>query len=661
MCGIAGFISRRTSDLEESCRLMAGALVHRGPDDSGYWADASCGVGLAHRRLSIVDLSPAGHQPMASLSGRYEIVFNGEVYNHLSLRRGLEETAGVLRWRGHSDTETLLAAIELLGIPAALARCVGMFALAVWDRELGVLTLARDRAGEKPLYYGRCGEAFLFGSELKALQAHPAFRAEVDRDCLALYLRHCYVPEPNSIFRGIKRLPPGTTLAIDESGHFEAPVPYWTARQAMERGHDAPFAGGDDTAIAELDGLLTEAVGLQMLADVPLGAFLSGGIDSSLIVALMQKQSARKVRTFTIGFSEPAYDESRYARAVAAHLGTDHTEMMVTPTQAREVIPLLASIYDEPFADSSQIPTFLVSRLARQHVTVALSGDGGDELFGGYNRYAWARRVWSLMSMRKSVRKLATRTIRALPARHWSRFFDRAAPLVPRRLRVSEMGDKLYKLADFMESSQSDLYLNLVSHWQTPNSLVLGGAESQTPLTALMAEPSDRSFQESMMYWDLMTYLPNDILVKVDRAAMAVSLETRVPMLDHRIIEFAWSLPMAMRVRAGEGKWILKQLLARYVPPALTDRPKTGFGIPINDWLRGPLRDWAEDLLGEARLRDEGFFNPGPIREKWRAHLQGQDWAYLLWDVLMFQAWWQQQRVAHGRPAALATLRAVGG
>jgi len=657
MCGIAGFIDPGTSDSEATCRAMARALVHRGPDDCGYYIQRDVGLGLAHRRLSIVDLSPAGHQPMTSVGGRYEVVFNGEIYNHLEIRRELR-TRGDRAWRGHSDTETLLAAVETWGLQAALQRSVGMFALALWDRERRRLTLARDRVGEKPLYYGRSGQAFLFGSELKALQAHPAFQPEIDRDCLALYLRYCYVPEPYSIFHGIRRLPPGTTLEVDARGHCDQPVSYWSAAAITDRAHRQKFTGGDNEAVDALDRLLSEAVGLQMIADVPLGAFLSGGIDSSLIVALMQRQSSRTVRTFTIGFTEPAYDESQYARAVARHLGTEHTELLVTPSEAMEVIPRLSSIYDEPFGDSSQIPTFLVSQMARQHVTVALSGDAGDELFGGYNRYAWAKRLWGAMSLQRPVRKLTARSIRALSPDTWARLFRYAKAFVPPRWQAAQMGDKLHKFAELIDCSRAELYRTLVSHWPAPAQVVTGAVEPRTLLTDLMADSGDRAFEECMMYWDLMTYLPGDILVKVDRAAMAVSLETRVPMLDHRVIEFAWSLPLKMRVRAGEGKWLLKSLLGRYVPPALTNRPKTGFGIPIDTWLRGPLRGWAEELLDESRLRGEGFFNPAPIREKWREHVDGgRNWAYWLWDILMFQAWWYEQLQLRGRRDAEACSR----
>jgi asparagine synthase (glutamine-hydrolysing) len=658
MCGIAGFIDPRTPDPEGTCRAMADALYHRGPDDCGYYLQRDVGLGLAFRRLAIVDLSPAGHQPMGSASGRYQIIFNGEVYNHLEIRRQLESAAHVA-WRGRSDTETLLAAFEAWGIAPALRRCVGMFALAVWDSEKRRLTLARDRAGEKPLYYGTSGSTFLFGSELKALKAHPGFRAEINRDCLALYLRHNYVPEPFSIFHGIRRLPPGTTVEVDARGRCAEPESYWSAAAMVDEASGGEYRGAEGEAVDALDSVLSEAVALQMVADVPLGAFLSGGIDSSIVVALMQKQSVRKVRTFTIGFTEPAYDESPHARAVAAHLGTEHTELLVTPRQAMDVIPRLAHIYDEPFADSSQIPTLLVSQMARQHVTVALSGDGGDELFGGYNRYAWAKRVWGVMGFQRPVRKLTARAIRAVSPENWSRLFTYGRALLPAHYRAAQMGDKLHKFADLIDCSQSGLYYTLVSHWPAPAEVVIGGREPRTLLTDLMASSTGRTFEERMMFWDLLTYLPGDILVKVDRAAMAVSLETRVPMLDHRVMQFAWSLPLAMRVRGGEGKWLLKRLLSRYVPPALTDRPKTGFGIPIDSWLRGPLRGWAEELLDERRLRSEGFFNPAPIREKWREHLSGgRNWAYWLWDILMFQAWWaaqsRQDSVEHTASDALA-------
>jgi asparagine synthase (glutamine-hydrolysing) len=623
---------------------MTDALAHRGPDDFGYWYQRDAGLAMGHRRLSIVDLSPAGHQPMGSASGRYQIVINGEIYNHASLRAELQSQGAAPAWRGHSDTEVLLAAIEAWGLRGALQRSVGMFALALWDRANRRLSLARDRAGEKPLYYGKAGRAILYGSELKALRAHPEFRAEIDRGCLALFLRHNYVPEPRSIYRGIQRVPAGTILEIDEFGQHAEPVAYWTLAAVPDTGGKRRFTGSASAAVEALEHVLGDAIGLQMVADVPLGAFLSGGIDSSLVVALMQQRSARRVRTFTIGFTEPDYDESRYARAVAQHLGTDHTELIVTPTEAMRVIPQLTTIYDEPFADSSQIPTHLVAHLARQHVTVSLSGDAGDELFGGYNRYAWAKRVSSSMGLLGPFRGVAARSIRAVAPETWTRMVGLGSRLLPPRWRETRAGDKLHRIADLLERSPTEIYRELISHWSAPADLVVGGWEPESQLSELMAQGSDRRLEEDMMFWDFLTYLPGDILVKVDRAAMAVALETRVPMLDHRVIEFAWSLPFDLRVHNGTGKWLLKELLSRHVPRSLTDRPKTGFGIPIDSWLRGPLREWAESLLDESRLRSEGFLHAAPIREKWLEHLSGRrNWAYLLWDVIVFQSWLQEQ------------------
>jgi len=632
--------------MEGVCAAMTGALAHRGPDDFGYWFHRDVGLAMGHRRLSIVDLSPAGHQPMGSASERYQLTLNGEIYNHVALRADLESSgAAPSSWRGHSDTETLLAAIEAWGLRRALERSVGMFALALWDRKHRRLSLARDRAGEKPLYYGTAGRAFLYGSELKALQAHPDFAPEIDRGCLALFLRHNYVPEPRSIYRGIQRVPAGTILEVDEFGRYGRPDAYWSLASLVELAPHGPFVGSDAAAIERLEQVLGEAVELQMVADVPLGAFLSGGIDSSLVVALMQQRSTRRVRTFTIGFSEPDYDESSHARAVAQHLGTEHTELIVTPAEARAVIPRLAKIYDEPFADSSQIPTYLVAQLARQHVTVALSGDAGDELFGGYNRYIWAQRISNAKAMLGPLRGGAARAIRTLSPDTWSRLLATARPFVPQRWRETRAGDKLHRIADLLDWSPAEMYRALISHWSAPADLVIGGWEPESQLTEIMARSSKRRFEEDMMYWDFMTYLPGDILVKVDRAAMAVSLETRMPMLDHRVIDFAWSLPLGLRVHAGTGKWLLKQLLSRYVPRSLTDRPKTGFAIPIDSWLRGPLRDWAESLLDEGRLRSEGVLNPAPVRQKWLEHLGGRrNWAYWLWDVIVFQGWHEEHR-----------------
>lgn len=661
MCGLAGFVGGSgASPIAEwsiLLRRMGGAIAHRGPDDAGIWTDIDAGVGLVHRRLSILDLSAAGHQPMVSPSGRYVIVFNGEIYNHLDLRLELEaaplsltlprEGGGGTGWRGHSDTETLLAGFDTWGISGTVERTIGMFAFAVWDKANRTLTLGRDRLGEKPLYYGWQGDTFLFGSELKALKAHPAFRAEIDRNALALLMRHNAIPAPYSIYQGISKLLPGSLLTVSLQSRNALPQRYWDARQVVADGLAQPFTGTPDDAVEALDKLLRDAVARQMMADVPLGAFLSGGVDSSSVVALMQAQSSRPVKTFTIGFHEEGYNEAEHAKAVARHLGTDHTELYVTPRQALDVIPQLPMLYDEPFSDSSQIPTFLVSQMTRQHVTVSLSGDGGDELFGGYNRYVLGQRLWSKLSrLPVGVRTILARMITGVNPQGWNRLLGPVQTLLPMSLARANIGDKLHKGAGVMAAkTPADLYRLLVSHWPQPAELVLGAAEPPTVLTETSLQPQTGHFVHQMMALDLLTYLPDDILTKVDRAAMGVSLETRVPLLDHRVVEFAWRLPLDYKLRDGVGKWPLRQVLYKYVPKALIERPKMGFGVPIDSWLRGPLRDWAEDLLGESRLRQEGFFNPIPVRQKWVEHLSGKrNWQYHLWDVLMFQAWLEQQK-----------------
>lgn len=650
MCGITGYLADPAgSILAEGRPLLArmtDALVHRGPDDEGHWIDAENGIALGHRRLAIVDLSPAGHQPMSSPSGKYQLVFNGEIYNHMTLRQQLADQGCTPVWRGHSDTETLLVAIEVWGREETLKRCIGMFAIALWDREHQHLTLARDRLGEKPLYYGWQGvgrnACFLFGSELKSLRVHPAFEGRIRRDALTLYLRHNYIPAPFSIYEGIHKLPPGSMLTISLSRRDATIQTYWSAidvavQSAVNRREWTP-----SEAVDELEGLLKSAVSQQMMADVPLGAFLSGGIDSSTIVALMQTSASQPVRTFSIGFDEKGYNEAEHAKAVATHLQTDHTELYVTSKQAMDVIPLLPTLYDEPFSDSSQIPTYLVSQLAKQHVTVSLSGDAGDELFSGYTRYLTAAGLWNKLSaIPTPLRRLAAKGITSVPPQTWSALGN----ALPSQRFKGNLGDKLHKGAGVLGSvSINNLYLGLVSHWNDPASIVIGGKEPATLLTGNSPDLGGLDPVERMMALDMVTYLPDDILAKVDRAAMGVSLETRVPFLDHRVVEFAWGLPMNLKQRDGVGKWVLRQVLYRHVPQALIDRPKMGFGVPIDSWLRGPLREWAESLLDVTRLRSEGFFHPELIRIKWDEHLSGKrNWAYHLWDVLMFQSWLEAQ------------------
>jgi asparagine synthase (glutamine-hydrolysing) len=659
MCGLAGFWQPEIfspGEARHTANKMAQQIASRGPDDSGVWIDADAALALAHRRLAIVDLSAAGHQPMHSPNGRYVIAYNGEIYNHLALRSELDKSAIIstsataegqsgINWRGHSDTETLLAGFEAWGIEATLKKTIGMFAFALWDKQTRTLTLARDRLGEKPLYYGWQGSGqervFLFGSELKALKAHPAFSADIDRGALCLLLRHNYIPAPYSIFQNVAKLEPGCLLTVSLAQPEPKIRKYWDAIEVARAGVAQPFAGTAEQAVEVLEALAKDAVRQQMMADVPLGAFLSGGIDSSTVVALMQTQSSRPVRTFTIGFSEEGYNEAVHARAVARHLGTEHTELYVTPEQAMEVIPRLPGLYCEPFADSSQIPTFLVSQLAKQHVTVSLSGDAGDELFCGYNRYRITQNLWRKLALVPApLRALAAQGITAVSPSTWDGF----AKIIPGASRYATLGDKLHKGAGVLASTTvDDLYLGIVSHLRNPADWVIGGQEPPTNLTGLRPALDGLSAVERMMALDTISYLPDDILVKVDRAGMGVSLEGRVPFLDHRIVEFAWSLSLGYKLREGQTKWPLRQVLYRYVPRELIDRPKMGFAVPLHDWLRGPLREWAESLLNEDRLRREGYFHPAPILKMWTEHLSGRrNWMAQLWNVLMFQAWLEE-------------------
>lgn len=656
MCGLAGFYGESANDADAARRSLArmvGIIDHRGPDAQGAWCDSEAGIALGHARLAIVELSPAGAQPMVSSGGRYVLTYNGEIYNHLALREDLAVGGFAGPWRGHSDTETLLAAIEEWGIEAALQQAIGMFAFALWDRRERRLILARDRLGEKPLYYGWQGNGtertFLFASELKALAMHPAFDGSMDRDALTEFMRFGYVPAPQSIYRGISKLPPGTFAVLNARSADPVVHAYWSAHVAVEEGRRDPFTGSPAQAVDALEDLLSDAVRQQMMADVPLGAFLSGGVDSSTIVALMQAQSARPVRTFSIGFHEEGYNEADHAKAVAQHLGTDHTELYVQAEEARAVITRLPHMYDEPFADASQIPTFLVSRLAREHVTVSLSGDAGDELFCGYDRYGMTDRVWRrIRKLPPPARRLAARALTGLSPTTWNRLAKVGGHMVPALGRLPNPGRKIHKGAQVLASSSTaELYRGIVSQWPDPEALVIGGRE--TPAAAWR----DRLWNpqlgdvENMMAADMITYLPDDILAKVDRAAMAVSLETRVPFLDHRVVEFAWRLPLDLKLRDGTSKWVLREVLFRHVPRALIERPKMGFGVPVGQWLRGPLREWAEALLDPRRLKEEGMLEPAPIVQAWQAHLSGAaDLQYPLWNVLMFQAWSEEQKRA---------------
>ena len=637
MCGIAGFVDFKPAPetaLLARAGKMADTLLHRGPDAGACWADPNAGFATGHRRLSIVELSEAGAQPMVSQSGRFVLSYNGEVYNAAEIRPELEAKGYV--FRGHSDTEVILEACAEWGVPATVRRLIGMFAFALWDRRDHRLWLVRDRLGIKPLYWGHFGNFFLFGSELKALRAHPAWPVEINRDAIAAFVRFNYIPTPHSIYRNVYKLPPGAILEIGARGKVGLEC-FWSLDDVIRSARRDPFRGSDADAEEALGSVLGDAVEKRMIADVPLGAFLSGGINSSTVVALMQSRSTRPVRTFSIGFHESEYNEAPYAKAVASHLGTDHTELYVTHDEARDVIPRLTEIYDEPFADSSQIPTYLISALTRRHVTVALSGDGGDELFCGYNRYFHALSIRPYIStLPRSLRWTAASAIRTISPSTW----NRAQRLIPGRMQLPHIGEKLHKFAGILLQDEDQTYLQLLSQFHQPGDIVNGGTEPPTIIAAAATKRFMPDYVERMQYLDTLTYLPDDILTKVDRASMAVSLEARVPIIDHRVVELAWRLPARMRFRDGKSKWILRRVLRRFVPDALIDRPKMGFGVPIDHWLRGPLREWAEDLLSESSLTKDGLFNPGPIRARWAAHLQGREnWQYSLWTIIMMQAW----------------------
>ena len=646
MCGITGFYSKTSSNFNNIILKMNSAITHRGPDSNNIWQDKNSGIVFGHQRLSILDLSTAGNQPMVSNSGRYIITYNGEIYNHLEMRKELNKINLNIKWKSNTDTETLLEALELWGIKKTLKKIVGMFAFGLWDKRNRSLILVRDRIGEKPLYFGWQGKGdskvFLFGSELKALKVHPEFSREINRDAIALQLRHNYIPDPYSIYKDIYKLLPGHYLELTEDNlkknFLPTPKIYWSLTKSAIYGNNNQLTQSDESIQSDLEKRLKLSVKQKMISDVPLGAFLSGGIDSSTIVALMQSQSNHPIKTFTIGFNEDDYNEAQHAKKIAKHLGTDHTELYFSSKTAMEVIPKLSTIYDEPFSDNSQIPSFLLSQLAKKDVKVALSGDGGDELFCGYNRYM-STNNWSkkFNSVPISLRKILAYAIKLISQKNWNKLFK----LLPGLNQHINYGHKIHKGAKALEANKlSDLYYILISHWQNPTEVVTNSKESQTFFSEFKPELLNFNNHQKMMMLDLITYLPNSILVKVDRASMASSLEARVPFLDHELIEYSWKIPHSLKFRNGKGKWILRQILNNYVPKNLTERPKMGFGIPLGSWLRGPLRDWAENLLNEKRLTQEGYFNPKLIRNKWHEHLSNKyNWQHDLWNVLMFQAW----------------------
>ena len=651
MCGIAGLLTSAECVDEAALKLMGSRLVHRGPDDSGLWVDQKVGIGLVHRRLSIIDLSSHGHQPMASPSGRYIITYNGEIYNFKALRKEVQGVVPDLCLQGGSDTEVLLVAIDHWGVEEALKRSNGMFAFALWDKKEHCLYLARDRMGEKPFYLGWVMNTFLFASELKALKDYPGAKWAVDRTALTLFLRQGFVPAPWSIYEGLYKLPTASLLRINKEQApraltlnelLQQTKSYWSLDKVVEIGIREPFQEDANTAADHLETLLTDAISMRMLADVPLGAFLSGGIDSSIIVALMQSVSDRPVKTFTVGFDDAKYNEADYAKAVADHLGSDHTELYVSAKDALDLVPTLPNIFDEPFADASQIPTFLVSHLIHRYVTVALSGDGGDELFYGYGRYRAAYSVWSVFGVLPYHLRLSfAKLIKVIPQSAWDGF-DRCLPQSNRIFHTKgALGFRMHRLAKRLSVKDFDgFYRNMTEFWPDAEHVVIGSAVRDRDLFQALSTGVFSDPRQNMMFHDQLNYLPNDILVKVDRASMAVSLETRIPFLDHRLIEFAWSLPFSFKLRQGQEKWLLKQLLFRHVPPGLVERPKQGFAIPLAEWLRGPLKEWASEMLDAGKMKQQGYLVAAPVQRLWRAHLSGRgDYSYVLWAVLMFQAW----------------------
>ena len=646
MCGICGFYSKSSLKFDSAIKKMCAAISHRGPDGNGIWQDLNLGIVLGHQRLSIIDLSTAGHQPMQSSSGRFILSYNGEIYNHLALRTELKDINSNIKWRGYSDTETLLEGLEFWGIEITLKKLVGMFAFVLWDKKLHCLTLVRDRMGEKPLYYGWQGtgdnSVFLFGSELKALKVHPEFNGNINNDAIALQLRYNCIPAPYSIYKNIFKLSPGHYLQLKENdlkkNLLPNSKPYWSLVEIATSGVDRLIPFSEQDIKTELEQLLKFSIKQQMMSDVPLGAFLSGGLDSSTVVALMQAQSNRPIKTFTIGFNEQDYNEAKYAKEVARYLGTDHTELYVSAEQAMAVIPKLPFIYDEPFSDSSQIPTFLVSQLTKKKVTVALTGDGGDEVFCGYNRYILSKNLWNKLTLIPlPLRKILASGTKSINFQSWNKFLK----MMPSLNQYTNLADKVYKFGSVLDSKTLfDLYYKLISNWQNPNEILLNGKEPRTFLTNFKSELTKLDDQQQMMLLDSMTYLPDDILVKTDRAAMATSLETRAPFLNHKLLEYVWKIPQPLKLKKTQSKWILRQILYKYIPKKLVERPKVGFGVPIDSWLRGPLKDWAQALLDKTKLKNQGFFNSDLVNIKWTEHLSGKkNWQHEIWSILMFQEW----------------------
>jgi asparagine synthase (glutamine-hydrolysing) len=647
MCGIAGFISKSENiDFETVLLNMGSAIKKRGPDDYGIWFDKNSGIGFSHRRLSILDLSPLGHQPMLSSDGRYRIIFNGEIYNHLELRDYIKISFPNTEWKSNSDTETILMLIVKIGLVETIKKLNGMFSIAVWDSIENTLYLTRDRIGEKPLYYGWQNNSFLFASELKSFYHHPDFSKNIDKDALKLFFKHNYIPYPYSIYANINKLKPGTILKLDTRTFDSSIIVYWDFINVIKSKKSLQNINLDfNTNIIELEKLLINSIKNQMISDVPLGAFLSGGVDSSLIVSIMQSISANPIKTFTIGFNEQQYDEAIYAKKVSNHLKTDHTEIYLSSKDAISVINDLPKIYDEPFSDSSQIPTFLVSKLAKTQVTVALSGDAGDELFAGYNRYIIANNVWPKIKIVPFfIRKLISKFILLFPTTFYDNIYQLSNKFICNKTKLfTNVGDKIYKISYLILSkSFENLYDNLISHWNEYEPIVKGNYNN---LNKEMTSYEFLNDIEKMMAADTISYLPDDILVKVDRAAMANSLETRVPFLDYRIIEFAWQIPIFQKLNSNKSKLILREILYKYVPKELIERPKMGFGVPIAEWLRGPLKNWAEEILSEEKIINDDLLDYKIIKKKWDEHQSGKhNWQYHLWDVLMFQSWYDYQK-----------------